>query len=170
MKLKSVVAALAFAAAAGPTIAATCQAIDDTLGTLDASETEFTAFCVGQGSFSDYYSFSLATHGGVGGTLVEWDLGSILGVDLTSVRIGGGSLGSTWLTDSTSQDSFSFANLGGGNYTLNVTGVVTGWSPVNSYGGAIHAVAAPVPEPETYAMMALGLGLLIWVTRRRQPQ
>ena len=34
----------------------------------------------------------------------------------------------------------------------------------------MYATAAPVPEPEIYAMMGLGLGLLGWVGRRRKLQ
>jgi hypothetical protein len=29
-----------------------------------------------------------------------------------------------------------------------------------------RSIAAPVPEPETYAMLALGLGLVGWASRR----
>ena len=36
-------------------------------------------------------------------------------------------------------------------------------------GGEIRAfLAAPVPEPETYAMMLAGIGMLGWMARRRQ--
>ena len=45
-------------------------------------------------------------------------------------------------------------SLGNGNYQITVIG--TG------------SVAAPVPEPEIYAMMAAGLGLMGFVARRRQ--
>lgn len=54
------------------------------------------------------------------------------------------------------------APLSGAHY-LNVTGV-TGGSDGGIYSGAI---AAAVPEPETYAMLLAGLGLMGAVVRRR---
>lgn len=35
-------------------------------------------------------------------------------------------------------------------------------------GGEIRGFLAPVPEPETYALMLAGLGVLCWASRRRQ--
>jgi hypothetical protein len=32
---------------------------------------------------------------------------------------------------------------------------------------SVSVMAAAVPEPQTYALMALGLGALVWVRRRR---
>lgn len=43
-------------------------------------------------------------------------------------------------------------------------------TPVLVFDNMNIAVAAPVPEPEIYAMMALGLGLLGWKKRRGQQQ
>jgi hypothetical protein len=54
------------------------------------------------------------------------------------------------------------APLTGVNY-LNITGV-TGGTEGGIYAGAI---AAAVPEPETYAMLLAGLGLMGAVVRRR---
>ena len=54
-----------------------------------------------------------------------------------------------------------------GDYTLKVSGSgVTGGSA--SYGG--NLVAAPVPEPETYAMMLAGLGAIGFMAMRRRRQ
>ncbi len=53
----------------------------------------------------------------------------------------------------------------GSMYTLVVTGTgITG--PSASYGGSITAV--PVPEPETYAMMLAGLGVVGFLAARRR--
>ncbi len=49
-------------------------------------------------------------------------------------------------------------------YYVNVTGVTSG-SMGGAYNGAIQL--APVPEPETYAMLLAGLGLMGAVVRRR---
>lgn len=91
----------------------------------------------------------------------------------------------TWLTVLGAVDGLS-----GLNWTLTVVG--DGWSsPVAAsswgdnewiwgpgpsdgvsiafYGDRIEFSAAPVPEPESYAMMLAGLGLVGWAVRRRRP-
>jgi hypothetical protein len=35
-------------------------------------------------------------------------------------------------------------------------------------GASVVSIAAPVPEPETYAMMALGFGIVAWSARRKR--
>lgn len=37
-------------------------------------------------------------------------------------------------------------------------------------GGALRGQLAPIPEPETYALMLAGLGVVGWAARRRRPQ
>ena len=37
-------------------------------------------------------------------------------------------------------------------------------------GGALRGQLAPIPEPETYALMLGGLGMVGWFARRRRPQ
>lgn len=169
MKPRNMVAALALAVA-GPAMATSCL-YDSTLGTLTSAGTDFGAVCAGSGSFSHYYTFSLAALSGVNGTSDEWDL-RFLGISTTlnSVGVSGGSLGSSWVTDSSPLDGFTFANLGAGDYQLRVLGTVD--SLAGGYDGTIRAVAtvaSAVPEPETYAMLALGLAAVGWVTRRRTP-
>lgn len=55
-------------------------------------------------------------------------------------------------------------------YAFRVFGQTTGSPAGASYGGSVEfmAVAAPVPEPEIYAMLIAGLGLMGFVARRRQ--
>jgi len=63
--------------------------------------------------------------------------------------------------------AMSYQFTSGGSYVLEV-GVVN-WSDANYDSGlAFSGTLVPVPEPETYAMMLAGLGLLAWVTRRRE--
>ena len=57
--------------------------------------------------------------------------------------------------------------LAAGNYDLQISGTATPYSPW--YGGTVTLVtAAPIPEPETYAMILAGLGLMGFVARRRR--
>jgi hypothetical protein len=53
-----------------------------------------------------------------------------------------------------------------GTYTLQIKGTVAGLSG-GSYAGVLN-IANPVPEPETYAMMLAGLGLMGFMSRRRK--
>lgn len=73
---------------------------------------------------------------------------------LTSASDGAKALANTWLT-----------NLNNGVYTDSMT--LNIWKDVNNNTQDL-AVFAPVPEPETYAMMLAGLGLMGFVARRRK--
>jgi hypothetical protein len=53
-----------------------------------------------------------------------------------------------------------------GTYTLQIKGTVAGLSG-GSYAGVLN-IANPVPEPETYAMLLAGLGLMGFMSRRRK--
>ncbi len=59
--------------------------------------------------------------------------------------------------------SFNTGALTAGNYYLNVTGNVTG-----QFGGAYIAAITPAPEPESWAMMLAGLGLVASAARRKK--
>lgn len=56
-------------------------------------------------------------------------------------------------------------SLSAGTYTLQIKGIVTGLYG-GSYAGVLN-IAPPVPEPETYAMLLAGLGLIGFISRRR---
>lgn len=174
MKIKSLFAALAFALAAPAAFAQSCTSSSD-LGTLGSSETWFGNSFTDEQQFNDCYSFTLGSGSDVSGLTAELDLSIKFDVDVTSVTLRGGSLGAGQsLLASTGE--FSFDNLGAGVYQLVVSGDV---SQVASrylllgvgYVGAISAApnfTAAVPEPETYAMLAMGLGLVGWMSRRRR--
>jgi len=68
------------------------------------------------------------------------------------------------LSASSSSNTFNFANLTAGTYTIKVSGSVAG----GGVGGALaqYQVTA-VPEPETYAMLLAGLGVMGAIARRR---
>ncbi|ARN23173.1 hypothetical protein A4W93_26525 [Piscinibacter gummiphilus] len=138
------------------------------LGTLSTEQTKtfHNEFLWGQ-TFSDVFTFTLADNGRSYGGSLTWDLTNWGGIALTSLSLTGGSIVGS-LFDS-SPETFSFSNLLAGTYSLTVNGKATGLGAVG-YIGTIRAeaVAAPVPEPETIAMMALGLGVMGFVARRRK--
>jgi Carbohydrate binding domain/PEP-CTERM motif len=108
------------------------------------------------------YQFSFLYNGGGGGstTQISYSLGSSLSsnVSTASMNVYGGT---PWATYST-----GFTPTVSGAETLNFVpnGVLSG--------GFIDAVnispAVPVPEPETYAMLLAGLGLLGFTAWRRK--
>lgn len=72
--------------------------------------------------------------------------------------------------------SAGFISNHGGTVGTAFNDLVTGLDGGNAYlnihtnlfpGGEIRALLVPVPEPETYALMIGGLGLLAWTARRR---
>ena len=172
MKLKLLVAAVALATA-GTAMADTTQNLGD-MGP-PGSKSFSNWFFSGQ-SFTDTYTFTIDSGAaGVGGVF-DFDLSWGMHLDLTSVSLTGGSLLGTLVDNSPL--AFSFGNLAAGTYSLVVKGVASGdslgwYDPFGvGYKGKLTTVptqvSAPVPEPETIAMMALGLGVMGFVARRRK--
>lgn len=165
MRIKPIIAALSTAllalAAAAPASAKT-----EDLGSLTDGSAGFSnGFLRPVSNFTDYYTFSLTQSRDVLGQLVLIDIGQLFNINIFSVALSGTGI-QGWLTDTVAADGFSFASVSAGNYTLAINGNVTGiWG--GAYGGVI---AGAVPEPETYAMMLLGLGAVGWAARRRKQQ
>jgi hypothetical protein len=64
-----------------------------------------------------------------------------------------------------------YPSLGGGNPIGATEGITFEGPPIFGGVGSFlvsSTVIAPVPEPGTYAMMAMGLGVIGWVARRRR--
>ena len=60
--------------------------------------------------------------------------------------------------------TFSFADLAAGNYFLQIGGKALK-NTTGIYNGSIQVT--PVPEPETWAMMLIGMGLVGYQLRRK---
>lgn len=174
MKLKPLAAALAFAAA-GPALATMCT--QPSSGVVDLGPPGQVTFCNAfwsAGTFNDSYYFSVDAPASSTGWTATWDWSWTTNIDLTKLTLTNMSTGAT-IYDS-SPETFSFSSLVSGTYRLGVQGVVTGWDfsfPGNvGYVANVQtaAIASPAPEPETYAMLTLGLGLVGWQSRRRKQQ
>ncbi len=61
----------------------------------------------------------------------------------------------------------TFTLTPGTNYSLEVKGSFVPWAAAGSGAYNVAVVAAPVPEPETFAMLFAGLGLVGFIARRR---
>jgi hypothetical protein len=117
------------------------------------------------GSFSNQSlgSFDVLSLSNVAGSLgfaptLEFPFGSLT---LGPVTFSGGSVGTTYTFTG---NTFSFANVAAGTYSLSASGSVSG----GGYGLIAAQVAVtPVPEPESYAMMLAGLGFMGAIARRR---
>lgn len=132
---------------------------------------------VAAGSFSDEYLFSVdvASNYGSANTSISLSggaafssLNSELFVKVDSLWSSlasntGVNVFGTWLTSLT----YSELSADPTQYKLVISGGKS--SGVAAYGGNLTvAPVTPVPEPEIYAMMAAGLGLMGFVARRRQ--
>jgi len=176
---KSTLAALAFVNSAGGVYAASYDWGAHVLA--PAQETAFAVGggVVGAGSFLDTYSFSLALPGAQSSSVA-------VSINLFTLSITGGSyslfstadygaatsfddalVGGSWSFDGTTGSTVNtVANLGIGNYYFAVSGA--GGAQGGQYLLNSSVVTPPIPEPEIYAMMIAGLGVLGFVTRRRR--
>ncbi len=129
------------------------------------------------GSFIDYFNFKVSETAGVGATAISWAWAT-QGISLDKVSLFSGASGAGSSLASVTPTSSS---LGGGMtfysgslsyvsfapkvwYSLKVEG--TGFGNGGMYNGSI--VTAPVPEPEEWAMMLVGAGLVSYQVRRKQ--
>lgn len=171
MKLKMFSAAILLAIGA-PAMASQCSGNGTSLGVVGAVPTAFASECFRTfaspgASFTDHYSFSISALGNVAGGLIDFLGFQANDVNLNSVTVSGAGYNRT---DSTISDGFTFAGLSAGTYDLAVSGYLDRRQPFGGYAGAISStatVAAPVPEPETYAMLMLGLAGVGFAARRR---
>jgi hypothetical protein len=149
MQFKSLAAAVALGMAA---LAANAGALQST---ATPGSYKFT------GTDDDTFSFTVGSSSVVSSTTVDFT-NILTGVGIiNSVSINGQAFADT-LGDGS---IWSYSNLlSAGNYTLAVD-----TSAIGLYKGNLNlTMAAPVPEPETYAMLLAGLGAIGFMSRRRK--
>lgn len=135
------------------------------------SDVQIAPIGVDPGSFTDLINFSIPGLSNIASTTVANNLLSVLNIENGMVKlfmdngendqlIGqynfDGTTGNTW---------HQMFNLQAGNYYYQITGNATG-----SQGGfySLTSTVAAVPEPETYAMLLAGLGIVASLYRRRK--
>jgi len=157
------------------------------VGALPASLTYSNTFTSADSgtTFWDDYIFTIPD-GSVNSVTSSINLDSILGLTNLRARLYTGSthqtgavavneLISAWGTTVNYSPTVSSTTvvlnpltLSAGTYTLQIKGTVSG-SAGGSYAGVLN-IAQPVPEPETYAMLLCGMGLISLMAKRRDKQ
>ena len=171
MTFKTAIAAATLALFAAGAGAATVPGATPAAGTTNVTwvSGSFNDAVLGTFTFLGASNFSgnvgyLSTFTGIfGGQTQQFDLPS---VNFTKVSLYSNGTEKA----STVTNSFNFANLAAGSYLLKVSGNVqgVGFGGAPAVGGALaqYQVTA-VPEPETYAMLLAGLGVMGAIARRR---
>ena len=121
------------------------------------------------GSFEDLYTFTLPSQfTGLTGSYFAVDYVG-LGLD-TYLTVGQGAPGVGSTVPLPITGSLSGLNVASYQSTFNLTAGGAYWFKLSGYGEAASytVTLAPVPEPETYALLLAGLGLMGAVARRRQ--
>lgn len=173
--LKSVVLATALTCSAGGALAA------DLAVSHDLTAGPFFMF-VGKavGAFTDTFTFTFTSLPSTASfTIDELSLGSFTNIDwddaAAATLSGGGLAAPLVLGEAGIDSSFSFSNIlvTASPIVLTLKGVADGTGipgQISPGTYSVAAVAAPIPEPETYAMMLAGLGAIGFMAARRRRQ
>ena len=163
MKLKSIAAT---ALLGGLCIAATANTYN--LGILDSSAFDTLGMLsdkyAANSVISDDWNFTIGTHSDVSFSALQTFAVSTGAIsNFAGVLVGHGNLASTSSAGNTMLSWIG--SLGSGDYTVHVTGVTNLKNA--AYLGTVSA--SPAPDPETYAMLLAGLGVVGVLARRRRP-
>ena len=157
MKLKTIVAASAVALTALSSHAASTN-----WGAHDSFEVGGNTV---SGAVFDTYWFSLGTNSMLTSSVIA-NPGSFLGAAYTLYSAGADQViggGDDTLVGAWGLNTVNSVTLGSGSYYYSVLG---GATSASTY--AISSVAAPVPEPESYALLGAGLGVVGFLASRRR--
>jgi len=151
--------------AVGLAVSLNAAAATYNLGTLPIGETDFGINNVGKGTFSDTINFSLGSASNLetGISSLELVLGGSVRFGISSLNMAlynsaGAKLGGG--TDITVSNA-----LPTGSYFAVITGIGSG-SSGGKYAGAF--LVSAVPEPDIWAMLLVGIGLLGFTAMRRK--
>ena len=167
--------AVALAVLSGAAVGAYAADYDLMVLTPGDPPKSFNAFHGGGGliNFNDNFLFELLLPGLTSGSLIDIAIPSITGAAFTSATLYAGTPmapGAVVVAASGSSTAMSFMQTPtpAGKYYLNVTGnSIAGVSYGAAYNGSINVAIAPVPEPESYAMLLAGLGVMGAIAVRR---
>lgn len=145
------------------------------MGAIASSPSVLAATVTGMHNsiFEEFANFTIPTLSSVSGSANAYSL-NLWGINVSEIT---GLTVEVW-SDSHPSGSTLFASFSGNNatnvigdlaagqYHLDISGMLGSSAHIGQYSVALQAL--PVPEPETYAMLLAGLGLLGFSVRRRK--
>ena len=155
-------------------ISMSASAVTHTLGAASPGlPLSFNSGAVPIGPFNDIFTFSLPANSGSGYSVINFPVPGFFNTLLATaslvsnpdgVLFNGDDSALTTVVSTANQIAFTWGAAASGNYYLNVAGITNGEFG-GLYNGAITVTA--VPEPESYAMLLAGLGVMGAIAVRR---